>query len=104
MDAYRQSLDHELRRMREQAHAAFENPNDPRARAMFNELHKAEELNQMGRGLRDVHNSLEAAQRLMRETHNLPHGQQVMNQTHLMDFDHRIEHLRTDIRSQDHYN
>ncbi|HTE57524.1 MAG TPA: hypothetical protein VK694_02180 [Verrucomicrobiae bacterium] len=89
--------------MREHAHDSFENPNDPRARAIFNELHKAEELNQEGRGLRDVHNSLEAAQRLMRETHNLPQNQWVMNPAHLNDFDHRIEHLRVDIRSQDHY-
>ena len=103
MDAYRQGLDQQLRQMREHAHAAFENPNDPRASAIHNALRQAEEANQMGRGLRDVHNSLQTAQRLMRQAHNLPHDQQVMNQTHLMDFDHRIEHMNMGIRSHPHF-
>jgi hypothetical protein len=102
-DPYRQSLDQELRHIREQAHDAFENPHDPRSQVFHNTLRKAEELNQSGHGLRGVHDTLKTAQRLLRESHNLPQNQWMMNPTHLTDFDHRIEHINLNMRNHPHF-
>jgi len=102
-DAYYQNLERTLRETRMHVHDSFSNPGDPRARVIYNELEKAENMAQGQQHLRSIEDHLKSVQTLLRQAEHDPSDNRVMNIGHADAHYHNLEHLRMDIRRQPHY-
>ncbi len=103
MDDYHRNLEQQLRDLRFDVHDRFENPNDPAARVIHNELQKAEDMAQNGHNLRSIEDRLKMVQRQLQQSQHVRHDQRVMDVQHSEAFYHQMERMRMDMRRHPRY-
>ena len=103
IDPYHSQLERQLRDIRFQVHDSFDNPNDPMARVIHNELQKAEDMAQNGHNLRSIEDKLKTVQRQLQQSQHAQPDQRMMNSEHSEAFYHQMERMRMDMRRHPHY-
>lgn len=102
-DPYYQNLERSLRDMRLRVHDSFDNPSDPRARVIHNELEKAENMAQGQQHLRSIEDRLKSAQNLLSQVERDPEHARIMNVSHAEQHFHNLEHMRMNMRQHPRY-
>lgn len=102
-DDYHRNLERQLRDLRFDVHDRFDNPNDPTARVIHNELQRAEDMAQSGHNLRSIEDRIKTVQRQLQQSQNVSSAQRAMNPEHSEAFYHQMERMRMDMRRHPRY-
>lgn len=102
-DDYHKNLERQLRDFRFDVNDRFDNPNDPVARVIHNELQKAEDMAQSGQNLRSIEDRLKTVQRQLQQSQNLNAERRIINPEHSEAFYHQMERMRMDMRRHPRY-
>lgn len=102
-DPYYQSLEKQLQDLRFKVHDTMDNPNDPMARVIHNEIQKAEDLAQEGHNLRSIEERIRTVQRQLQQSQHAQTNGRIMSVEHSEAFYHHLERMRNDMRRHPHF-
>jgi len=100
-NVYNQEVEHWARQQRDHFHDRVNVNQDPRARMIYQEIERIENMAQSGHTLRSIHDQMQGVQRqLLQAQHS---NQPLMPADHSVELYHNFETMRNNLRRNTHF-